>query len=304
MCRARCNLDARRLAFFALVALALTSCKGDLEQKLAGTLSSSVDSLTIGETEIIVKCRGSGEEIRLPTTDLEMNALGLADLDKLTAVAQKIKNSCEGVARSKRDAENTRRNLEGRAKDLKIAVDGKSNEELQTAICDAAKLKLPVRGDKRTRMILENNQTYGCPDPGEPVLPKWGYWEIDKDGAGKELRVSLKIDSDDEGGERVDRFAVRCVNGKADAYIASTEQFSSAPIKLTVDGKPIAVKPKVAADKKALLFSDVKKLAPALSGKEKLELTYKTTSKKTITRQFSIQGFDAAMKQFPKKCRS
>jgi hypothetical protein len=303
MCRAFPSRSPRSLVFIALALFALSGCKGDLEKKLAGSLSSSVDALTIGETDIVVTCRGSGEELRIPTAELEMNAIGLADIQKLTAVAQKIKNSCEGVARSKRDAETTRRNLEGRAKDLKLSIDGKSNEELQAAICEAAKAKLPVRGDKRTRMIIENNQTYGCPDPGEPVLPKWGFWEIDDDGEGKDARVSLKLDSDDEGGDRVDRFALRCASGKRDAYVASTEKFSSAPIKIVVDGKAVPVKAKVSADKKALLFPDVKKLVPALKGKAKMELTYKTTTKKTITRNFAIQGFDAALKKMPKKCR-
>jgi hypothetical protein len=287
----------------ALASLLLTGCQGDLEKKLAGTLSSSVETLAIGDPDITVTCRGSGEEIRIPTAELDMDAFGLADLEKLTAVAQKIKNSCEDVARSKREVETTRRNLESRAKELHIAVDGKSNEDLQTAICEAAKAKLPLRGDKRARLILENNQTYGCPDPGEPVLPSWGFWEIDKDGAGKDARVSLRLDSDDEGGARVDRFAIRCVNGKRDAYVASTESFSSAPITLSVDGKKVAVKPKVSPDKKALLFSDVKKLAPALKGKSKMTVTYKTTAKKNVTRTFVVEGIDAAMKKLPKKCR-
>jgi len=300
----RLALALRSLVCALALPLIATGCKGDLEQKLAGALSSTVEALTIGETNIEVTCKGSGEKLSIPTVELEMNALGLADIDKLTAVAQRIKNGCEDVARTRREAETTRRNLEDRAKEFKIPVDGKSNDELQTAICQNLTKKLPLRGDKRTRMVLEHNQVYGCPDPGQPVLPKWGFWEIDVEGSGKSQKVSLKLDSDDEGGERVDRFAVRCNGGNLDAYIASTEKFSPAPVKLLIDGKPFPVKPKVAADKKALLFSkDLKKLLPALAGKERMELTYKTVDKKTITRRYAVTGFDAAAKRLPKKCK-
>lgn len=300
----RVALTLRSILCASVLPFVATGCKGDLEEKLAGALSSTVEVLTIGETNIDVTCRGSGEKLTIPTAELEMNALGLADIDKLTAVAQRIKNGCEDVARTRREAETTRRNLEDRAKEFKIPVDGKSNEDLQLAICQNLMKKLPLRGDKRTRMVIEHNQVYGCPDPGQPELPKWGFWEIDVEGSGKDQKVSLKLDSDDEGGERVDRFAVRCNGGNLDAYIASTEKFSSAPVKLLIDGKAHPVKPKVASDKKALLFSkDLKKLLPALMGKERMELTYKTVDKKTITRRYAITGYDAASKKLPKKCK-
>lgn len=278
------------------------ACKGSMEEKLREVLVQVVDEVSIGESEVVARCK-NGEEVKVPTSELELNLFGMAEPERLGIVAKALSSSCEAQARGKvQEESDTKRFAEECAK-KKIKCEG-DVEAMRTALCAKLSSDLPLRGEKRDEYIASNARNWGCPDPGPPQIGATGWWEVEEEGKGKKASITLKLASEEAKDGSSSRLTVRCEGGKPSLYIAGdTKLAKTKKVDAKVDGKKQSWKAAMSTDKTAVFVKDIKPAVAAMSKGKTLLVTFKDARKKTVQRTFDIQGFAAASKGLRKACK-
>lgn len=292
------------LAAFWSCSLWLAACDSDLDVRLAAALQGSADSVTITDTHVVAACKGGGEG-KVLVDELALDVFGMADIEKQTAVAQRLQQQCDSLVQKRTQEAQAKSALHEAAKKLGVATDGKDEVALRDEICVALTKQLPQRGEQRAEKAAQHTRDFGCPDPGEPELGPGRLWQVEDKGKGKKRTVFLRLDSaaadgsDDEG--RSDQLTIKCAGReRVDAYIATTTKLNKAPLVVQVDGKKGRFKTRLSKSKKAVFLKDAKKGVKTLLGKDELVVTLPAKGKPRRT--FPIDGVEAALAPYAKLC--
>jgi hypothetical protein len=287
----------------ALLTLCLGSGCEDLSPKLAAAITDVADSVTITETEVIAKCK-DGNEAKVPVSQLELDFLGMADIEKQTAVAKALKDQCESFTREKKQAEAATNTLHEAAKQLKIDHEGKEDDALRTEICDVLKARLPKKDPERADAVTQNTRRFSCPDPGPPEVGPEKMWMMSEDGEGKAKTLYAKLHSTTDDGEGPERFVIKCKGKKLTAYLTSEKRMKKTKkLALRFDKGTGSYAATMAKDKKSIFFKRPTKDLKKMLAKKKMTVTYPVRSRKKYRATFEIDGMRAAIKPMRKACR-
>jgi hypothetical protein len=273
------------------------ACDSDMDKRLLGAISSVADEVTIGEAEVVAKCK-TGDLAKVPVAELGLDMFGMADIEKQEAVAKKLMATCEAIGKKKREAERVTKLFADVATERDLDISGKEIDEARKIVCDSLAKDLPLKGDKRTEMVTRHRVDYGCEDPGEPELGPERYWQVEREKG----TVYLKISSEEKDGAASDRFTIRCKGGKKlDAYFATTSRLKKGKISVTADNKRGKWASNLSKSKKSIFLKKPAKDLKLLKGKKTMQVRYPARRKTVAT--FDIEGFTAAAKNLKGRCR-
>lgn len=285
-----------------LVGLALlvaTGCDSEIDTRIGAALRGTAERVIITETYVEAVCVG-GQVVKVPVAELGLDLLGMADIEKQTAVAKQLAQQCEGFVREKAEAERTESTFAAVAKELDLTLGDEPLEEQRAAVCKALHARLPVRGPARAEAIASHTSEYGCEDPGEPELGPERYWQVETKGKGKQTAVYLRLAADPLTEER-EQLTIRCRRKKAELYLETQQTVGKGPLVVALDGKKRRWLTRSSKSGSAVFLKDGKKGVRDLLGKKRLEVTY--PGKGTEARTFDVEGIEAALKPYRRRCR-
>lgn len=288
---------ARILIVTACTLAPLGGCSEEAVGNIAQAVKNDAEGVKLTDTHLEARCK-TGEVVKVPAEELELNMLGMIEFNKQEAAAKSIVDQCDAFKKQERKEDVQLSAFKKVAEEKKLDIEGKDLEAARKIVCDALAAELPLKGDRRTELATRNTTSYGCPDPGEPELGPERYWQIsDEKGT-----VYLKLDSEEKEDSAPDRLTIRCKNGrKLDAYFATTERLKKGRVTARIDKRKKRWRVNLAKSKKAIFLRRAKKDLKALKGKKTLKVRY--PARKKVEATFDIEGIDAALKNLKGRCR-